>query len=79
MHTLTWKDWWTHDEWHVHYNGDWSGDVRVMMNDGTGVDLPFDLMLECVGRYIQDLAIERLESQTGLEIIEAMTKVSRTE
>lgn len=65
MHTLK-----TETGWTAHFNGDFSGDVRLS-NEKKSVDvtLPFEVLEALVVEYIRHERIARLEQATPCEIL----------
>ena len=69
----------------VHHNGDWSGDVTIVVGKGdvdlayitsdtVEVEFPFEVMLECVGQYIIDQRIANLVGMTGRKFVDILRK-----
>lgn len=65
MHTMK-----TETGWTAHFNGDFSGDVRLS-NEKKSVDvtLPFDVLRWLVVEYVRRERIERLEGAYADEIL----------
>lgn len=82
MHYFVWEG--DEREIHVNHNGDFYGNVWLNTGDfvysdndlvdGNTVKVPFELMLEIVGRYFQMKAISAIEDQNGTEFMEGKVK-----
>lgn len=61
-----------------HHNGDFSGNIIIDFPDSSFIDgertveLPFELMEELVGRYLQNERISLMESQHGSEYLRSL-------
>lgn len=53
----------------IQHNGDFSGDVHIA-HHGVEAIIPFTVMLEVVGRWLQQQKINDIESMTGTEMME---------
>jgi hypothetical protein len=62
-----------------HHNGDFSGDVYFTPASPTGmlpldtVAIPFEDILDLVGKYYQGEAISKIEQMTGKEYLDSVT------
>jgi hypothetical protein len=83
MHTMNWEDPDTAVKWYVHHNGDFSGDVFFETDSGLHqrveemgrVEIPFDLLKELVGRYIQGRVISNIEDMDGADTIDYVSSM----
>lgn len=77
------------DEWYggtgfiVHHNGDYSGDVKIVLptklvetfenpESRAVVNIPFRVLKELVGQYVQSMLISQLEQGTGEGLIDSI-------
>ena len=81
MHSTDWYDNETDRTWTVHHNGDYYGEVIIVLepgdyHEGPGQDvrIPFELMKHVVGNYLNMQMVGRLEQMSGIETIDSLIR-----
>ena len=87
MHTMDWTNPITGEDWHIHHNGDYSGnvivsfplkhpiDVETYERVHEDVEIPYDLLKELVGQEVASELISKFEDMGGIGTLEWVVKV----